>query len=83
MGCHILEMLRFRVHLYAPDLLPELVDMLERAECVVRRLGPAEIAVDVPRAPSSDQAERELRIYLAVWDAQHPDAQTALSPAGG
>jgi hypothetical protein len=32
----------------------------------VSELGPAEIAVDVPLAPSADQAERELTIYLEL-----------------
>jgi hypothetical protein len=71
-------MLRFRVHLQAPAWLPELVDTLTRAECSVRELGPAELAVDVPRAPSLDQAGRELKIYLALWHAQHPDAGAVL-----
>jgi Ni,Fe-hydrogenase III component G len=61
--------------------MSELVDSLTRAECSVRELGPAEIAVDVPRAPSADQAERELKIYLALWHAQHPDARAVLLPA--
>jgi hypothetical protein len=82
MGCHFLEMLRFRVHLGASDLLPELVDTLERAECLVRELGLVELAVDVPRAPSADQAERELKIYLALWHARHPDAHAVLSTSG-
>lgn len=47
----------------------------------MRELGPAEIAVDVPRAPSADQAERELKIYLALWHAQHPDTRAVLRTA--
>ncbi len=74
--------MRFRVHLHPADRLGELVDTLTRAECAVRQLGPSEIAVDVPRAPTADQAERELKIYLALWHAQHPEARAALRSAG-
>jgi hypothetical protein len=73
--------MRFRVHLHAPARLPELVDTLLRAECAVRELGPAQLAVDVPRAASAEQAERELKIYLALWHAQHPEARAVLLPA--
>jgi hypothetical protein len=70
--------MRFRVRLHTPLRLPELVDTLTRAECSVRELGPAEIAVDVPRAPTAEQAERELEIYLALWRAQHPEGRAVL-----
>jgi hypothetical protein len=73
--------MRFRVRLHLPLRLPELVDALTRAECSVHELGPVEIAVDVPRAPTREQAERELKIYLALWHAQHPEARAVLSPA--
>ena len=47
----------------------------------MREPGPAQLAVDVPRAPSAEQAERELKIYLALWHAQHPEARAVLLPA--
>ena len=47
----------------------------------MRELGPARLAVDVPRAASAEQAERELKIYLALWHAQHPEARAVLLPA--
>jgi hypothetical protein len=72
--------MRFRVLLHAPERLPELVDTLTRAECCVREVGAAELAVDVPRAPDAGQAERELKIYLALWHAQHPEARAELVP---
>jgi hypothetical protein len=71
-------MLRFRITLEDPARLAELADALARTECAVEELGPAELAVDVPRAPSAEQAERELRIYLALWRAQHPAARAEL-----
>ena len=73
--------MRFRVRLYNPLRLADLVDALTRAECSVRELGPVELEVDVPRAPSADQAERELKVYLALWDAQNPEARAELLPA--
>jgi hypothetical protein len=70
--------MRFRITLTA-DLFEELVASLERSECSVQRLGPTTVAVDVPRAPTRDQAERELRIYLALWQAQHPAASVGFA----
>lgn len=70
--------MRFLVRLHTPLRLSELVDTLSRAECEVVELENDELAVDVPRAPSVDQAERELKIYLALWRAQYPEARAEL-----
>ena len=62
-----------RVRLSDPALLPELVAYLRAIECVVEQVGPDELTVMIPRAPSDEQAARELDIYLRAWQAMHPE----------
>jgi hypothetical protein len=62
-------------------LLGDLRAFLESAECHVRELGPGTLDVVMPRAPSPDQAEREVRIYLQAWQAMHPDAYARIVTA--
>jgi hypothetical protein len=69
----------FRVRLDDPTCLPDLVDTLRRAECEAAMSGDV-VEVAIPRAPSRAQAGRELRIYLAVWQAQHPETRATLLP---
>jgi hypothetical protein len=71
-----------RVRISDADLLGDLRAFLEAAECQVRELGPATLAVVMPRAPSSEQAEREVRIYLQAWQAMHPGAYARVVSAG-
>jgi hypothetical protein len=53
---------------------------LEAGECVVRKvaevsfMGEVTFDVSIPRAPSDDQAMREIAIYVKAWRAMHPDA---------
>jgi hypothetical protein len=61
-----------RVRLNDRASLPDLVTYLRSTECVVTELGPNELDVIVPRAPSEDQAWRELDIYLRAWQAMNP-----------
>jgi len=49
----------------------DLKRFLEKVECRVRNVGLATLDVAIPRAPSADQAERELRIYLRMWEAMN------------
>jgi hypothetical protein len=62
-------------------LLGDLRAFLESAECHVRELGPGTLDVVMPRAPSPEQAEREVRIYLQAWQAMHPDAYARIVTA--
>lgn len=68
----------FRIRLDDSRLLPELVDTLLRAECLARRVSETEVDVSVPHAPSPEQAERELRLYLSLWDTRYPDSGAEL-----
>ena len=63
-----------RVRISDQDLLGDLKDYLEAAECSVREVGQVTLDVTMPRAPSDDQALREIAIYLRAWTAMHPDA---------
>ena len=67
-----------RVRLSDPELLPDLLDYLRAAECVVEEVGPDELNVIVPRAPSDEQARREVDIYLRAWQAMNPNARAAI-----
>lgn len=52
---------------------------LEAGECVVRKvaevsfMGEVTFDVSIPRAPSDDQARREIAIYVKAWQAMHPE----------
>ena len=63
-----------RVRISDKNLLGDLKDYLEAAECSVREVGQETLDVSMPRAPSDDQALREIAIYLRAWTAMHPDA---------
>jgi hypothetical protein len=63
-----------RVRISDQDLLGDLKDYLEAAECTVREVGQVTLDVSMPHAPSDDQALREIAIYLRAWTAMHPDA---------
>ena len=63
-----------RVRISDKDLLGDLKDYLETAECSVREVGQVTLDVSMPRAPSDDQARREIAIYLRAWTAMHPSA---------
>jgi hypothetical protein len=45
---------------------------LRSTECAGDQVGNDELSVVVPRAPSDDQARRELDVYLRAWQAVHP-----------
>ena len=63
-----------RVRISDADLLGNLEGFLNAADCRVRKVGKATLDVTVPRAPSDDQAEREVGVYLQTWQAMHPGA---------
>lgn len=63
-----------RVRISDKALLGDLKDYLEAAECSVREVGQVTLDVSMPRAPSDDQALREIAIYLRAWTAMHPEA---------
>lgn len=67
-----------RVRLSDPDLLSDLLDYLRAAECVAEEIGPDELNVIVPRAPSDEQAHREVDIYLRAWQAMNPNVRAAI-----
>ena len=77
-----------RVRISNADLLKALQGYLEATECRVRKVGEATLDVTMDRAPSEEQAEREVAIYLKTWTAMNPgcvarivDDGTEASPA--
>jgi hypothetical protein len=67
-----------RVRLTDQALLPDLLRYLRSTECVVRQVGPDELNVIVPRAPSDEQGRRELDLYLRAWQIMNPSAQAEI-----
>ena len=58
-----------RVRLADETDAPDLVRYLRSTDCAVEQVGDDELSVVVPRAPSDDQARRELDVYLRAWQA--------------
>jgi hypothetical protein len=46
------------------------------------RLGEATLDVAMPRAPSPEQAQREIDIYLKTWQAMHPGSYARIVSEG-
>jgi hypothetical protein len=63
-----------RLRISDAHLLDNLKEFLEAAECRVREVGPATLDVTMASAPSAEQAEREVAIYLRTWEAMNPGA---------
>ena len=61
-----------RVRVSDSARLDNLMAFLQATECRVRKVDPATLDVSMPRAPSEEQAEREVEIYLRTWTAMNP-----------
>jgi hypothetical protein len=71
-----------RVRISDAALRGDLKSFLETAECRVREVGPSTLDVAMARAPSEEQAEREIAIYLKAWQATHPGAYARIVSEG-
>ena len=71
-----------RVRISDAVLLGDLTDFLEAAECRVRKVGEATLDVTMPRAPSNEQAQREVAIYLRTWEAMNSGAHARVVGEG-
>lgn len=69
----------FRILVTPSRLAPELGDALGRAGCLVQDGGEGVLRVQAP-APTRDQAERELRLYVATWLALNEGAEVEVDP---
>lgn len=67
-----------RIRVSDPALLDSLQRYLRAADCVAERAGADALDVAVPRAPSDDQARREVDIYIRAWQAMNPGARAEL-----
>jgi hypothetical protein len=79
-GAGVLAAMRVRIS--DSVLLGDLTDFLEAAECRVRKVGEATLDVTMPRAPSAEQAQREIDIYLKTWQAMHPGSYARIVSEG-
>jgi hypothetical protein len=71
-----------RVRLSDADLLDDLKTYLEAAECRVRKVGNGTLDATMDRAPSAEQAEREVAIYLKTWMAMNPGSYARIVGEG-
>jgi hypothetical protein len=60
-----------RVRVTDEAFLGNLEAFLVATDCRVRKMGTATLDVTL-RAPTEEQAQRELDIYLRTWQAMHP-----------
>jgi hypothetical protein len=60
----------------------DLQGFLGAAECRVRKVGPGTLDVTIPRAPSNEQAQREIALYLKAWQAMNPRTHARLVGEG-
>jgi hypothetical protein len=51
---------------------------LRAAECVAEQSGEDTLEVSIPRAPSDEQARREVAIYLQTWQAMNLGARAEI-----
>jgi hypothetical protein len=67
-----------RVRVSDPALLGDLQRYLRAAECEVEQAGDDALDVSIPRAPSDEQARREVAIYIQAWRAMNPGARAEI-----
>jgi hypothetical protein len=72
----------FRILVSPSRLAPELGEALGRAGCLVQDGGEGVLLVQAP-APTREQAERELRLYVASWLALNEGAEVDIDPELG
>jgi hypothetical protein len=56
-----------------PRLVQDLQFFLRRVGCAAIQVHSQELEVEVPGAPSEDQARREVDLYLALWGGRKSD----------
>jgi hypothetical protein len=62
-----------------PALRNDLIEMLQRANCKAGPTGANEIEAGSPsRILTTEQARREIGLYLAIWRARHIGARAEL-----
>jgi hypothetical protein len=71
-----------RVRISDRAFVEDLQTYLQAAECSVRVVGEFTLDVSMPRAPSDDQALREIAIYLRTWQAMNPEVHARIVGEG-
>jgi hypothetical protein len=68
----------WRVHVFIsdPSSLRDLQEFLRRAKCVAEQCRSHVLEVYVPNASNDRQARRDLNVYLATWQTDHPGIET-------
>jgi hypothetical protein len=59
-------------------LMPDLLEFLLQANCVVRQTAPDTLETTVPEAFDERQENLELELYLRVWQALNPDSSVRI-----
>jgi hypothetical protein len=65
-----------------PRLVPDLQFFLRRVGCAAIQVNLQELEVEVPGAPSEDQARREVELYLALWRGRKTDVNAFVVGSG-
>jgi hypothetical protein len=68
------------VHVFItnPRLLLDLQFFLQRIGCAADQVDAHDLEVEVPGAPSTAQAHRELELYLALWQGRKSISDAAV-----
>ena len=71
-----------RIHVDAPELLPDLCDYLSRRGFLAVEVGAAEAQVALPKAPSEFEAAMLLLADIDLWRAKRAWVHVSLDPSG-
>ena len=63
------------VYVNDPSVVPQLQAHLEAAGCRVEERDAYHLDVHLPRVASDEQAQREVDVSLATWQALHPGVE--------
>ncbi len=67
-----------RIRISDPALAVDLLDFLQRWDCVAIQMGADMLAVSIPKPLGYDTARLELELYLSEWREQHSDVGTVV-----
>jgi hypothetical protein len=67
------------VYISNPRLLFDLQFFLWRVGCVTAQIASHELEVQVPGAPSDEQAQREVELYIELWRGRKSFADVDVS----
>ena len=67
-----------RIRISDPALAPDLLDFLQRSDCVAIQMSTDMFAVSIPKPLNYVAARLELELYLSEWRTRHSDVGTVV-----